>query len=133
MLAAAATAGVDVRALPPRFELGQFGTASAPDVSRMTLSSGFVSDGHVGALEVAGLLVTPSWCSSLRADTPPEPLLRQASVMAVWFAMEGGRLGAQDPAGLLPHEAPEPASLTAAQVTAGLRAARSCTVAAWVG
>jgi hypothetical protein len=102
-------------------------------VSRMTLSSGFASDGHVGPLEVAGLLVTPSWCSSLLADVPPEPLLRQASVMAVWFAVQAGRVQARDAASLLPHEAPDPASLSAAQVTAGLRAARSCTVASWAG
>ena len=133
MLDAAATAGVDMEALPPRFELGQFVTESGPDVSQMTLSSGFASGGHVGPLEVAGLLVTPSWCSSLRDDVPPEPLLRQASVMAVWFAVQAGSVQARDAAGLLPREAPAPASLTAAQVSAGLRAARSCTVAPWAG
>ena len=131
MLRAAEGDGVDLGSLPSRFELGQFERTSSRSTAQMSLSSGFISDGRVPALETAGLLVTPSWCASMRSEEPPDGLLRQSGVMAVWFAMTAGFVSPRDAGGFLPADVVDPATLSADDITTGLRAAQACEVAQW--
>ncbi len=132
MLSQAVAEGVDPTRLPRRFELGQFASTSDPGTAQMTLSSGFISDGRVPPVEVAGLLVSPSWCAGMRRSDPPAALLRQTGAMAVWFAVQGGYVTARDAANMVPQDLVDPASLTASDINAGLTAASACRAATWV-
>lgn len=133
LLHSAARAGLDTSRIRPTLEVGQVETVSARDVSRSALTTAYITDDKVPPLELAGMLVTPSWCSSLRADVPPEGLLRQSGVLAVWLLVQGGYIRASDAVGMVPPDAPDPAGLSVGQVDEALVAMQSCGHAPWAG